>query len=201
MAKESPEGVTVLKWCDKRDVKMISTCHDGNETVMTKSKSQVEKMKPRCVVDYDNGKSPVDVSDQLASYSTALRRCNKWYRKVIIEVLWGTSVVNAHYLYNLNCVNSNNMSITDYRETVILSLLEDPESTESAANRKRRSVTHHLVTHEIKKRGRCSNCYKNLGKHGKIVDGKKKMAAQVITICDTCEGNPHLCRPCFNILH
>lgn len=45
IAKESPEGVTVLKWCDKRDVRMISTCHDGNETVVTKSKSQVEKNK------------------------------------------------------------------------------------------------------------------------------------------------------------
>lgn len=28
-AKESPEGVTILKWRDKRDVQMLSTCHLG----------------------------------------------------------------------------------------------------------------------------------------------------------------------------
>lgn len=97
IAKESPEGITVLKWKDQRDVRMISTCHSGTETVVTSTKRGLEKIKPKCVIDYDKGKSPVDVSDQLASYNTALRRCNKWYRKILMEMLWDTSLVNAYF--------------------------------------------------------------------------------------------------------
>lgn len=63
-------------------------------------KRGVEKIKLKCTVDYDGGKSPVDVSDQLALYNTALRRCNKWYRNIVIELLWGTALVNALFLYN-----------------------------------------------------------------------------------------------------
>lgn len=78
ITKESLDGVTILKWRDQRDVRMLSSCHLGSGTVVTKNKRGVEKIKPKCIVDYDGGKSPVDVSDQLVSYNTGLRRCNKW---------------------------------------------------------------------------------------------------------------------------
>ncbi|CAH1995544.1 unnamed protein product [Acanthoscelides obtectus] len=198
IAKESPKGVTIIKWRDQRDVRMLSTCHLGTETIVTTSRRQTENVKPKCIVDYDKGKASVDVSDQLASYNTALRRCNKWYRKVIIEILWGTSLVNAYFLYTKNNVNGRDLNITQFRQKVILSLLEGKKNTTGS---KRKHVSHHLVTHAEKKRARCAKCYEMYGKKGKIVDGKKTMASQVITICDTCEGNPHLCRDCFNAKH
>lgn len=200
IAKESPDGITVLKWQDKRDVKMLSTCHKGNDTVVVTNSNQRQVIKPKCVIDYDGGKSPVDVSDQLASYNTSLRRCTKWYRKIAIEIIWGTSLVNAHFLYSQNAVNQNKMTITQFREKVIHALLDSDRNT-SRRNQRRRTATHHLVTGEQKKRARCRNCYNKYGKNGKIVDGVKKMASQVITICDTCEDNPHFCRPCFNEKH
>lgn len=206
IAKESPEGVTILKWRDKRDVQMLSTCHLGTETVVTRNRQQIEKIKPKCIVDYDGGKSPVDVSDQLASYNTALRRCNKWYRKLMIEIIWGTALVNAHFLYNLNSVNPNSVNITTFRQSVVSSLLEVPtlpdgQTAPTTSRRTKANVTHHLITHEEKKRARCSSCYQLYGKKGKIVDGVKKMASQVITVCDQCEGCPHFCKICFNKNH
>ncbi|KAK9744118.1 Transposase IS4 [Popillia japonica] len=48
IAKESPEGVTIVKWRDKRDVTMLSTCHLGTKTVVIKSKRQTETTKPKC---------------------------------------------------------------------------------------------------------------------------------------------------------
>lgn len=48
IAKESPEGIAVLKWKDQRDVRMISICHSGTETVVTSIKRGVEKIKPKC---------------------------------------------------------------------------------------------------------------------------------------------------------
>lgn len=206
IAKESPEGVTILKWRDKRDVQMLSTCHLGTETVVTRNRQQIEKIKPKCIVDYDGGKSPVDVSDQLASYNTALRRCNKWYRKLMIEIIWGTALVNAHFLYNLNSVNPNSVNITTFRQSVVSSLLEVPtlpdgQTAPTTSRRTKANVTHHLITHEEKKRARCSSCYQLYGKKGKIVDGVKKMASRVITVCDQCEGCPHFCKICFNKNH
>ncbi|XP_066259128.1 odorant receptor 82a-like [Euwallacea similis] len=61
--------------------------------------------------------------------------------------------------------------------------------------------SHEYVTHEAKKRARCVSCYSMYGKNGKIVDGKKKMASQVITVFDECEGNPHFCKDCFDNNH
>ncbi|KAJ8930975.1 hypothetical protein NQ314_016172 [Rhamnusium bicolor] len=196
IAKESPEGVTVLKWRDKRDVQILSTCHLGTETVVTRNKQKTEKIKLKCIVDYDSGKSPVDVSDQLASHSTALRRCNKWYRKLMIELIWSTTLVNAHFLYNLNSVN-NAMNITSFRQNVICSLLED-YVVKSSARRHSANAVHHM---NRKKRARCASRYNLMAKKGKMVDGVKKMASQVITVCDQCEGNPHFCKICFNKKH
>ncbi|KAJ8931752.1 hypothetical protein NQ314_015284 [Rhamnusium bicolor] len=171
-AKESPEGVTVLKWRDKRDVQILSTCHLGTETVVTRNKQKTEKIKPKCIVDYDSGKSPVDVSDQLASHSTALRRCNKWYRKLMIELIWSTTLVNAHFLYNLNSVN-NAMNITSFRQNVICSLLED-YVVKSSARRHSANAVHHLVTHEQEKRARCASCYNLMAKKEKWLMGCRR---------------------------
>ncbi|XP_066258797.1 piggyBac transposable element-derived protein 4-like [Euwallacea similis] len=203
IAKETPDGVTILKWRDQRDVRMLTTCHSGSETVVTRNKHGKEKIKPKCIVDYDHGKFLVDVSDQLASYNTALRRCSKWYRKLLIEVLWGTALVNASYLYNENSVNKENMNITLFRQSVVSSLLETSTKSASSSSRRnsRGNAVRHLVTHEAKKRARCVSCYSMYGKNGKIVDGKKKMASQDITVCDECEGNPHFCKDCFNNNH
>ncbi|KAK9687125.1 Transposase IS4 [Popillia japonica] len=60
IAKESQEGVTILKWSDKRNVPVLSACLLGTETVVIKSKQQTETTKPKCIADYDTGKSPVD---------------------------------------------------------------------------------------------------------------------------------------------
>ena len=52
-------------------------------------------MKPQSVLDYNKAKMGVDKSDKMTSYNTALRRSTKWYRKLAIELLTGTAVVNS----------------------------------------------------------------------------------------------------------
>ena len=148
-------------------------------------------------MDYDSRKFSVDVSDQLASYNTALRRCTKWYRKLIIEVIWGTALVNAYFLYTENTVSSNKLIITEFREKVICLLVSNNSTGNATSKSKRPSIQHHLVSHQTKNRARCVICYKKYGKHGHVIEGKKKLAAQIITICDKCEGNPYMCSTCF----
>nr|CAH7716797.1 unnamed protein product [Callosobruchus chinensis] len=51
-------------------------------------------------MEYNEAKSAIDQSDQIASYQSPLRKYLKWYRKLVIEFLLGTALVNAHFIYN-----------------------------------------------------------------------------------------------------
>ncbi|KAJ8927092.1 hypothetical protein NQ314_020487 [Rhamnusium bicolor] len=74
--------ITVLKWHDKRDVIMLSTCHDDRlDSVGKNRKDGTEKKKPRVVIDCNSAKQGIDVSDQLSSYYSPVRKSLTWYKK------------------------------------------------------------------------------------------------------------------------
>lgn len=55
--------------------------------------------KPSAVYTCNSAKSFIDVSDQMSSYSTALRRTIKCFRKIAVQVPTDTAVVKSCYLY------------------------------------------------------------------------------------------------------
>lgn len=83
IAREHKSGITILKWKDKRDVLMLSTKHSAGMATVHKKFYSCEK--PKMVVDYNLGKSSVDLSDQMIAYSSPLRKTLKWYKKLAIE--------------------------------------------------------------------------------------------------------------------
>lgn len=93
------DGIVIFKWRDKRDVLMLTTKHD--ETFV-EVPGRINKWKPKAIVDYNKANTFIDVSDQMSSYSTSVRRSLKWYRKIAVEMITGTCVVNACYLFNKN---------------------------------------------------------------------------------------------------
>lgn len=95
---ENERGICILKWRDKRDVLVLSTKHT-TETVDVQRRDGIVK-KPRAVIEYNEGKSSIDQSDQMSSYQSPLRKSLKWYRNPAIEFILGTSMVNAHIVYN-----------------------------------------------------------------------------------------------------
>lgn len=67
------------------------------------------------MLQYNAGKSHIDVSDQLASYGTpAVLRGLKWYRKVMFELLTNTAVVNAHAIFKSTVLSPKD--IVSFRE-------------------------------------------------------------------------------------
>lgn len=74
---------------------MLSTKH--TDTTITVNRCSGSTEKPVAIVEYNRAKSSIDLSDQMASYNTALRKTIKWYRKIAIEILFGTSIVNVHF--------------------------------------------------------------------------------------------------------
>ena len=110
VAKENNQGITILKWRDKKDSLVLSTKH-SSEMVNVECRSG-NKFKPQIIVDYNRRKAAVDLSDQMNAYNNPLRRTIKWYRKLAFELLLNTTVVNSYILYkditkqNINIMNS-----------------------------------------------------------------------------------------------
>ncbi|KAJ8929956.1 hypothetical protein NQ314_017321 [Rhamnusium bicolor] len=120
-----------MKWRDKRDVLVLSTKHtDIMQDIQVRNET---KSKPLAVTDYNKGKSSIDLSDQIASYNSSLRKTIKWCRKLAIEVIFGTSIVNSHYSFKK--INSFSMSITDFRKSVFMDMiLQNEDETSDADN-------------------------------------------------------------------
>ncbi|XP_047538671.1 uncharacterized protein LOC125072190 [Vanessa atalanta] len=78
------DNVTVMKWRDKRDVALISTCHGAD---MRMSSGYRPMMKPEAVLYYNERKKGIDVSDQLAIYYDPKRKSLAWYKKIALDVL------------------------------------------------------------------------------------------------------------------
>ncbi|XP_055918325.1 piggyBac transposable element-derived protein 4-like [Eupeodes corollae] len=139
VAREEENGIVVLKWKDTRDVRMLSTKHapvkaavsdqsipDPNIPSTSRGRRinqrQGNREKPLAIIEYNKGKSGIDLSDQMASYATTLRRGLKWYRKVAIEFLLGMAVVNAFLVYKK--ATKSVMQIRKFREQVAEGLLD-----------------------------------------------------------------------------
>lgn len=119
--KMLPTGVKVIKWHDKRQVSMITSCktHKASLVDTGKINKKTNEMikKPLCILTYNDNKKGIDYSDQMSSYYTTLRRGLKWYRKVMMEFLFGTALINAWIIYNSN--TDKKMSKKEFTESII----------------------------------------------------------------------------------
>jgi len=94
------ENLLVVKYHDKRDVCMLSTIHEATVSVLDKVDRTTNNAvsKPTCIVDYIRLMGGVDLSDQMNSYNSCLRKTTKWYRKLFFH-LFNLCLINAYLLY------------------------------------------------------------------------------------------------------
>lgn len=81
-------------------------------------------------------KASVDLSDQIGTYSNTHKNTIKLFRKLVLERLLTTSMVNALILY---IVHGDNMPVTDFRKAVVNHLVTVNET--STEQRKTMSIT------------------------------------------------------------
>lgn len=205
------KGVKVCNWKDKRNVLTLSTVpeHSGNlQPSGKKDRNGTEILKPQNVLDYNTAKCGVDKSDQMTSYNTALRRSTKWYRKLAIELLTGTAVVNAWVLYNQFYSQQKTMGVTEFKECLVMSLITGKMNEEMLPGPKRSDIgglrsSHSLVEAEgpkLKTRKRCRSCNEIIANNESSSEARRK-ARRVTTFCDSCDGKPSLCVSCFSLRH
>lgn len=174
------DNITVMKWRDKRDVAMISTCHDAS---MKMSLGYRPMLKPEDVLYYNERKKGIDVSDQLSSYYDPKRKSLAWYKKIALDVLICASVTNATILYqklNATTIRKLRKTVLQTQQEIIREFLQLNNASDASANTLTNSprpstssiTSQHFLSKIPRKednkivRKRCHGCYQNLRKEG-----------------------------------
>nr|CAI5838222.1 unnamed protein product [Callosobruchus analis] len=177
-------GVVVSKWKDKREVRMISTCHK-HEMVKIKTRRGSEKLKLKCILDYNAHMSGVDRADQMMSYYL------KNYKMVSNNIFSSHRhlFVECFFLYKKR---RRTKTLLEFRDDVLMELLDPQLSPKPPMAIDFQS--HHFQAENVGTKNamrRCRWCSKhNIRKRSKYH-------------CPLCEKQPGLCVvPCFRgLLH
>ena len=79
------DGITAVRWFDKRDVFAMSTLH-GNEMLSITTKASTEPInKPKLIADYNSNMSGVDLCDQLLVCYALNRKTTKWWKRLFFS--------------------------------------------------------------------------------------------------------------------
>ena len=87
MILKSLNDFSVIKWKDKRDVRMITNAVVP-EIVESVNRPGNSKQKPNAFHVYNQNMSGIDRYDQMLSYHSGLRKTARWYKKVGIPIFW-----------------------------------------------------------------------------------------------------------------
>lgn len=209
IARQKDNIYTVLKWHDKRDVLMISTCHgDGMSNVTTK---RGDVMKPNAIIDYNEAKKGIDISDQLASFHSPLRKSLTWYKKIAVDLLFQVAIINARCIYN-EIADGSKLTVLQVQEQLVRHFLGPAATTTERYIPQRPSISGsssiasssnsgHFLEEMPRNasnkliRKRCSGCYIKLKTAGLLA----RKAKQVHTECKMCEKA--FCLECFHEKH
>ena len=196
IARENNQGITVLKWKDKRDVLVLSTKHSSEMTNVKTKRGFCSK--PKIMVEYNKAKTCIDLSDQMSAYSSPLRKTLKWYKKLAFELFLNTAVVNALFMFQE--VTGKKISVTAFRRQLTDALTWQIDEEIPLQERR---IVHKLHKKEgdvHKVRRYCSRCYDH---NSKLFGRKiaKNLTKKVVTFCDMCKSKPHFCLECFNKSH
>lgn len=113
-----------LKWCDKRNVLMLSSIHDANMVDTGKVDRETGHIieKPECIYEYIKKMGGVDLGDQMMTYYSFLRKSVKWSRKLIIH-MFNMLIMNAFILNSK--FGKNKLNHEDYRDEILRYLLQE----------------------------------------------------------------------------
>ena len=197
------DNITVVKWCDNRDVYAISTLYSNS---MTRVKHQVDGNAkeipcPEIIEDYNTFMGGVDMADQAMCYYSLGRKTLKWWRRVFWR-LHDMAITNAFVIYKMN--NATSLQKVQTNRQFRLTLAEKLVAGMVASRRgpgcpptqsiSRLTGKHFPYRHRTRQRY-CVCAYKKKSPRGKKYKDKK-----IATWCPKCEV--HLCiGHCFECYH
>ena len=164
--------------------------------VETRNRNGVTAQKPNIVRDYNTHMSGIDLSDQMMSYYSSLRKTIRWYKKLAIHILT-MGLHNAHILPNRQATKK--LRFLEFREAIIKDLLKgvNLEQIGVPHGNQQHGNFHYLMPHDGK--GKMKNC---------VQCNKNHQRRTTRYMCPVCPANlktgahPSLCVfPCFKDFH
>ncbi|KAK7788744.1 hypothetical protein R5R35_000768 [Gryllus longicercus] len=202
MQSMSSDTMLGMKWCDKREVWMLTTCNTA-EMIETNKVNRMtgEKIRnPQCVVDYNTSMGAVDRSDMILSSIQSVRKSVKWYKKFFFHIL-DLCVLNSHALHKLE--TGQNIPMAKFQLSLIRELIKKFSTERRKAGRGRRSEDENVLRFtgrhfpnlipgdQSKKKSPRRRC---------VVCAKQNKRRETKYECKAC--NVALCAaPCFEIFH
>lgn len=118
----SSDNMLVLKWCDKREVWMLSTSHsvECQDSGKKNYRTGENILKPTCILDYSKSMGAVDKTDRIISTVSSTKKTLKWYKKFFFHLL-DISIWNAYCLFKFK--TNKNLSMSEFHFTLITEIL------------------------------------------------------------------------------
>ncbi|XP_022832069.1 piggyBac transposable element-derived protein 4-like [Spodoptera litura] len=192
-----------LKYKDKRDIYMLSTCHTAEFGPTNKYNRQtgLPVMKPEIIIDYNKKKGIVDNTDMLLHSVQCIRKSKIWHKKLGLHLI-DLCMLNAHAFFKIFHTNT---SLADFQLGVIRQLIEKykaPEleysiPTTSRSTSALRLAAQNLADHmpEYTKGKKSRPCF--VCQHTKLHERRRRESRFMCEICQVT-----LCIvPCFKIYH
>ena len=158
-----------------------------------------QKQKTVAVVDYNQGNSGIDLSDQYTAVTISLPKEIKWYCKLAFEILLGIALVNSYLVFR--SMLPRKIGLHQFKEEFIEKILNLPKSEQHP--RPQRLKQHFLIEVQNKTsnpKRRCFGCYSKFAKQkGRDIAAKK--TKKVNTFCEQCPEKPFFCLECFRKHH
>lgn len=195
--------MTVMAWQDKKVVTLLSTVHSTK--MLEVQKRGETKLRPECVVAYNDTMGGVDRVDQhLANYSSTRKRGKKYYKKIFFHLL-DLAFWNSFILYKKS---GGQLSSLLYRLSVIENIIGSYHSDSMKPKSGRPSQTmnplrlteRHFLDY-IPITGKKSNPTRQCAVCSRVRDvNGKKIRRESRFYCPDCDVG--LCvAPCFRVYH
>lgn len=119
-----------------------------------KNRKDEDVVKPEMIIQYNSMKGGIDISDQLSSYHSAIRKSIRWYHNVADDLIFGTSIVNAYLIRASLQKEQRKMKLDEFRINIVYSLLDIPEEERALTPRLAKATNHYLQKTEVAQCGK-----------------------------------------------
>lgn len=189
-----------IKWCDKREVFMLSTTHDKNVAATGKTDRTTNRqiMKPECIIEYNKRMGAVDKTDMLRSCVECVRRSTKWYKKVFFHVM-DMILLNSHILFQ--DATKKKITLAKFQLNLISQMIDsNPGDFVYTARRAHHAAPFRLTARHFPKKIPSKNQKNLTGRKRCYVCSQKKLRKETVYMCEPCDVG--LCvTPCFEKYH
>lgn len=194
----STHNLLALKWQNKREVYMLSTCHSADliDTKKINFRTKEIIQKPSCIVDYNLCMGAVDKSDMVISSVETVRKSNTWYKKYSFHLL-DISIWNAYCLYKFN--TKKEITMRAFHLKIIKEILQKYGNVNNCNNVKR-STADTLRLHQRHFPSTCKSTKTKKALRNCVVCAKNDIRKRSRYQCQECDVG--LCVvPCFKTYH